>query len=689
MIIDNTTNVKTNLKGSVEFSVSDDSAKIFSFLSNFLYKEKERSVMTELCSNALDAHKMVGKDTTPIKVHLPTDLQKEFRVRDFGPGLTEVQVYQFLTKYGSSSKTGSNDFIGGFGIGSKSPAAVTDTWTINSHNAGFETSYLIHVNDRGIPSINKLYSKPSSETGLEVVVPTKTVREWHNDAHKVFEHYDVLPDIKGASQKVVKSEFDHKFNGLVAFKRGTLSTYYPSGKVLMNRRSYEIDLKKLGINSIFKIDFYLPFNTSELSVSLSREDLAYDSRTVEVIKSRYADLTTAIVAEWKKEVSVLTDIFEYQLAAGKFLTKHFISGDGGKILAKTAKDTFASTVDFGRLSNFSIDLNDENLSVQYVEGDICKTLKKGRYGIGHNGVKLSCKNYGSDLKSLSFVCKYKNELTFVLRDVNDAPSRVKLAIDNGSIEHAVILDKAWFDIIPSSFNKITASSLDKPKIEREKREQIESELFQRVGNTFRKVKESELDTKLDWVYVRMTNASTVSSIIDPHDTTFVNSYLIDNVSFSVIYLKPGTKAPSWAMTRVEWLQKEYDKLYAKKDNIILSKKYFTIKSFYSYSLLGMMFNNPEKFSKLKSGTVAGDFLAEISNLKASKPSLTYINDFDRLKLVANFLGKSEDIKQLVTSVDYQSDMEKAYPMLKVVNSRSSVASDFISTIVDYILLCEK
>lgn len=679
MIIEQTHSVATNLQNSTEFSVSNDSAKIFSFLSNFLYKDKERSVITELCSNALDAHKALGKESTPIKVCLPTDLQKEFKVRDFGTGLSEAQIYEFLTKYGSSSKGKSNDFIGGFGIGSKSPAAVTDTWTVNSYHDGFETSYLIHVNDRGIPSINKLFSKPTTETGLEVIVPTKNTHAWHQSAEKVFEHYDVVPEIKGSQRKFSNITFEFNYNDLVKF-RARSTTSYPSVHILLNRRSYELDMSKVGSESPFKATMYIPFPTSSLSVSLSREDLQYDSRTTDAIKERFEKIWARLSQDWKHEVSNAVGIFDYQLAASAFKKKYLVTTEACAFFAKTHKDKHADEVDFSNLGYFTLNMGAHEGAVQYCDGSSVKVIKNGRYGVGANNVSFAPQTYGSKLMSLSFVCQNKANLTFVLRDEKDAPSRVRNAISKGLLSHAILMDKEHWDIIPDGFSRAKASDYDKVVIVREKRVKVDSELFERVGNHFERMLTTNLDQSVTYVAIKFTSATTVASICDSFDAKFANG----DWSAPIVYYKDPAMIPTWMKTTTakELIESKYNELFARKQDIIDSSNAIALKNMYMGSLYATILTGAVFKNNMGANTVAGKIIAEVERIKAVKKNLTDANDLNILNKTAKLLGKP---LLEVEMKNFSDELLEAYPMLKFASLHGWYDSSNTNTILAYMM----
>ena len=98
---------------SVSFGIKESGlSHIFNVLRNQLYSDKILAVIREYSTNAVDAHIEVGKADLPILVTLPSALTPEFKVRDFGRGLTETQVSEIYAMYGESTKRGTNEQIG-------------------------------------------------------------------------------------------------------------------------------------------------------------------------------------------------------------------------------------------------------------------------------------------------------------------------------------------------------------------------------------------------------------------------------------------------------------------------------------------------------------------------------------------------------------------------------------------------
>ncbi|NBR67090.1 MAG: hypothetical protein EBT79_07425, partial [Actinobacteria bacterium] len=96
---------------------SENSAHIFNILRSTLYSNKVLAVLREYSANAWDEHRAAGIPDRPIKVVIPTALEPTLRIRDYGRGLSEQQVFEVYTQYGSSTKRDSDDVVGCLGIG--------------------------------------------------------------------------------------------------------------------------------------------------------------------------------------------------------------------------------------------------------------------------------------------------------------------------------------------------------------------------------------------------------------------------------------------------------------------------------------------------------------------------------------------------------------------------------------------
>lgn len=259
------------------------SAKAFQLLSSNVYQHKVRAVIREIACNALDANTESGSSLPPV-VHLPTPLEQWFSVRDNGPGLSEDHVREIFTVYFCSTKTGSNDYIGKYGLGSKSPYCLVDSFIVKSVHDGIKYSYSAYQDEDGLPQMALLTQEPTLEpTGLEVIINVQGRDiEFREEAVQVFKYFDIVPTINLPSV-VLEIEKARKFE---IFGDGfAFNTQAGQCKAVMGNVAYAIPYG-YGLD----IDGYIRFDIGSLDFDLGRESLTLDDKTRAAIKSRIAEV---------------------------------------------------------------------------------------------------------------------------------------------------------------------------------------------------------------------------------------------------------------------------------------------------------------------------------------------------------------------------------------------------------------
>ena len=240
--------ISSGVEGSTPstFKIVTNSAS-FDTLSKKLYNDPIRAVIRELSCNAWDAHAAAGKKNIPFEVHLPTRLEPWFTVTDFGTGLKFIKggcstcngtgmvsadvlctdcdatgdydaAKRLYCTYFASDKQNTDDFIGGFGLGSKSPFAYTNKeddeeddggFTVTNHYNGQTFNYSAMVlkgkdadgNPDGTSfptvSLQDILDTPDTPNGVEVTFPVdpSDVWEFENTATSVFEFFQPRPKL--------------------------------------------------------------------------------------------------------------------------------------------------------------------------------------------------------------------------------------------------------------------------------------------------------------------------------------------------------------------------------------------------------------------------------------------------------------------------------------------------------------
>lgn len=147
--------------------------KLYAILSEGLYTDKAMAVIRELASNAHDSHVAAGNTDRAIELHAPTTAEPFYSIRDFGTGLTATEGEATILSYLGSSKDDDDAFIGGWGLGSKSPFAYTNHYFIDLYKGGQHWRYDCFRDDAGMPNSAQTEASPTDEPdGVRVTVPT-------------------------------------------------------------------------------------------------------------------------------------------------------------------------------------------------------------------------------------------------------------------------------------------------------------------------------------------------------------------------------------------------------------------------------------------------------------------------------------------------------------------------------------
>lgn len=317
MIVDTTPAQKATMGGvqrSAEFRMTA-SAKSFEILSDDLYSDPVRAIIRELSCNALDSHIDAGRGDQPFEVHLPTELEPWFSVRDFGTGLDEQQVFEVFTVYFESTKTSSNDFVGALGLGSKSPFAVTDNFAVTAVKDGIKGIYTAYINDQGVPAVVKMSQENTDEpSGLEVrfgVESSSLRRRFAHSAQTVFRPFEVKPVITGHQVEV--KDYQFKEQDIVAGV-SVLGDIHGTIAVMGNieypiDRNYEHSIAG-DLDWMIRHNLKLDFAIGEVEFHPSRERLKYSKKTCDAITARLESLKDHITDQLKQELDHIDNIWE-------------------------------------------------------------------------------------------------------------------------------------------------------------------------------------------------------------------------------------------------------------------------------------------------------------------------------------------------------------------------------------------
>lgn len=272
-----------------DFTIESNAVMIRALTSR-LYSNPISSILRELASNALDAC-----STKPMVLHMPSPLSAKFVIRDYGPGLSPSEMVNIFTRFGNSTKRNTNSQIGGFGLGAKSPFAISNSFTVRSFHNGMCSTYIASIGSDGMPGLHLTGTKPCDETGLEISVPSTNYSAWQ-DALSQIQFFEPRPIVVGGTLPDPKIVFDHP--DFILFE---------SGKpfILVGPVAYPLNhgpIPNLYGHSAIALKF--PIGTIE--VTASREEVVYTPQLNEQIARRVAQARITYESHVKGLLPTLT-----------------------------------------------------------------------------------------------------------------------------------------------------------------------------------------------------------------------------------------------------------------------------------------------------------------------------------------------------------------------------------------------
>ena len=315
--------VLSNVGQVGEFRIRN-SAKAFGILSSGLYANKIRAIVREYSCNAFDSHTEAGRAPCPFDVHLPNDLEPWFAVRDYGVGLDDQQVTNIFTTYFESTKTETDDLIGGLGLGSKSAFSYTDNFTITAIKANVKRIYTAFINEHGVPSVAMMLEEATEEAaGVEIkfsVNDTYDYRKFREEAEFVYRTFKHKPNVSGVHGFKFPETLYHMKDIIPGVHHVNIGMY--GSTAIMGNISYPIEVPNqrsvLGedLSDMLQCGLEMEFAIGELDIQASREGLSYIPETIAAIKVkleatrdamvvRIAADADAIPSEWARAIFIV------------------------------------------------------------------------------------------------------------------------------------------------------------------------------------------------------------------------------------------------------------------------------------------------------------------------------------------------------------------------------------------------
>jgi hypothetical protein len=313
------------------FRITDaNQARILVSLSDKMYTRKELAFVREYSTNAADAHIVAKRPIGEIIVELPTLENLNFRLRDFGSGLTEDQISTVYCVFGESTKRNSNEQNGLLGYGCKAGFAHADSFTVTSWINGEKSIYQCVKGDSTKLHSAILLSRAPSDgpTGIEITIPVKQTAIWtvHREASNFYKHWPELPTILNMADSD-KERMDRFRNNPPTLKGEgweirPKSDSNAMGVVYMGWVAYTIDwnvlFNRMSLTSqkrvLFELlqsnDVTLFFKMGEVQFVDSREQLEYTELTLSAMIKRIENIFDKIKDSIQSKFDPAPNIWE-------------------------------------------------------------------------------------------------------------------------------------------------------------------------------------------------------------------------------------------------------------------------------------------------------------------------------------------------------------------------------------------
>jgi len=294
------------------------------------YSDPISSIVREVTSNAVDAHdearmirdgeitredyedeetfdelyrRLQDWEEQMVEIEIserhPLDGERWIAFHDYGLGLSPQRIEKIYSRFFSSNKRDTNDLIGAFGLGSKSPLSYCDMFDVITRYNGIEYHWTVYEEAKA-PRIDLLNRKETDEpNGTTVRVPIKSLSDhskFQEACKKQLAYFENLYFKGGFSNTDELNDYTLYEGDSFVYRPGNTfdelhiclgRVYYPINfDVLDMERGYSYRSN----NKHWCVPIALNFDVGELDVVWNREAIEYTDRTISAIQERVESL---------------------------------------------------------------------------------------------------------------------------------------------------------------------------------------------------------------------------------------------------------------------------------------------------------------------------------------------------------------------------------------------------------------
>jgi hypothetical protein len=304
--------------------ISQNLAFVLDTVSSKFYSDPIGSIVREITSNCFDSHIEAGVDE-PVVIKLYYNLESDggyiIEFIDRGVGMNDQRFNKIYMNWFSSTKRDTNDQIGGWGLGSKSPFAYTNQFMITTIADGVKTSRLLSKLQGELPKAEVLYRQPSTEhNGTTIRIDIKNYTDANKFANAIKNQLRYFDNVF-VDSIAFKFENDYRIYDCRNFKyRSGMSEEHVQSysireeqqkmHILLGNVTYPINWEIINMHP-YSIPVGVKFNIGELQVTPNREALEYRDESVALIKERVNLAIDEVRSIFSKQNPVVEDFNRY------------------------------------------------------------------------------------------------------------------------------------------------------------------------------------------------------------------------------------------------------------------------------------------------------------------------------------------------------------------------------------------
>jgi len=452
---------------SGNFGISE-SGKMFRILSDGMYKDKIGSMVRELSSNARDAHVDTNQADKPFVIHLPNAFEPWFSVTDFGSGISAEDIFKVLCVYGESTKDQTNDAIGAFGLGAKTPYAYTDNFTVRSRFEGMERLYTASIDSSDMPVMNLQMEQETTESNgfqITVSVSDSDFNRFKDKTIEQLKFFPVKPTVENCSN------FEWEDTTVDIAYESDLVTMYNGGwggavnglMVIQGGVGYPVDIDLLdGIDkttqqfaeALKEKSAVMEFAIGDIDVTAPRENISYVKRTIDNIIARIAEVAKSMSREVFVEVSKEPSIWNRAVIYNKQLT----------VIQKAIRqsplfDKLFSGMDKDRHGNLAVNMDD----LVALKCNAVNMVKFNSYRSNAAATTVMRKVLGNSSRHSDEYLTAAQQINVYLRDTNSKPmARVKHFVFENDFPLTIVIESYTDELLTASDKVAVAKALRMP-----------------------------------------------------------------------------------------------------------------------------------------------------------------------------------------------------------------------------------